>query len=206
MADSLAQNYFERFTGDDDAAVLSALPSSHPKTFEDNWLDFKSGKTKPEDLEGVWSKALGAMANAGGGVVVWGIIAKKHGKPPVDAAESLALVDDVNAFASRLIEISRFATDPPLGGVQVKPIPKGKGEKEGFVVCLIPEGSVKPYMSLKAKRPFYLRVGDESKGTSVANRQTAILPRTFQQNRGYGLEISKDISRPYASWDDGWAA
>lgn len=189
MAESVAQNYFEQFTGADAARVLSGLPDTNPKTFEDNWLDFKSGKTQPDDLAGVWSKALGAMANAGGGVVVWGVIAKKHGTPPVDAAASLAFVPDVNAFASRLIEVARFGTDPPLDGVRVNPIPIGEGV-EGFVVCLIPEGRAKPYQSLKAKKPFYLRMGDESKEPPLA-----ILRQLFNPQRTHRIKVTVSPSK-----------
>jgi len=187
MAESIAQNYFEKFTGPDAATVLSGIIHTNPKTFEDNWLDFKSGFTKPEDLESIWSKVLGAMANAGGGVVVWGIGARKHGKPPVDAAHSLELVPDVNYLTSRLIEICHFATDPPLAGIQVRPIPKAKGSNEGFVVCLVPEGRAKPYESLKAEKPFYLRMGDESRKPPLP-----ILRQLFYPKRAIRLGIEME--------------
>jgi hypothetical protein len=92
------------------------------------------------------------MANAGGGVIVWGLIAKKHGDPPVDAVESVELVEDVNVFASKLTEAQHFATDPPLRGVRIETIPMNPKSREGFVVCLVPEGTIKPYQSLKAKK------------------------------------------------------
>jgi len=199
MANTLADAYFVKFTRPDAANVLLALPGSSEKCFEDDWLDFKSaidGKTKQplEDkkIQELWSKALGAMANAGGGVLVWGLLAEKDGNPPVDAVKSLALVNDVDAFASKLNEFRRFVTDPPLRNVKIKPIPKAEGEKEGFVVCLIPQGDMKPYQSLKAGLLYYLRAGDSS---HPANR--SILKQLF--NPQYNPRLSVTVEPNYSS-------
>ncbi len=41
-------------------------------------------------------------------------------------------------------------------------MPIAKTKSEGFVVCFIPEGTQKPYRSLRAKQPYYIRIKDDS--------------------------------------------
>jgi hypothetical protein len=180
MADSLAEEYFAKYTAPDAASVLLSLPTSPEKTFEDDWLDFKSSVDprtgNPLDdkkIQEIWSKVLSAMANAGGGVVIWGLIAEKAGDPPIDAVSDLALVPDVELLKAKLTEFRRFATDPPLHGVKIEAIPRANGEKEGFVACLIPAGEHKPYQSVKTKL-YYFRSGDSS-----SPAQRSILQQLF---------------------------
>jgi hypothetical protein len=201
MAESIAENYFKQYTGSDAATVLSSLVDPNTRKFEDNWLDFKSGKVQPQDLEPLWSKAIGAMANAGGGVVIFGIYAAKHGTPPVDAAEKLELVPDINALKSRLVEISHFATDPPLANIRIEAIPIAKGAKDGFVVCLIPEGIQKAYMSLRTKKPFYIRIGDESKEPPLPILRQLFNPSlSTRATMKFTYALQESESRPYGSF------
>jgi hypothetical protein len=174
--------YFDRFNGPDAASLLSSLPESNPKAFEDEWQDFKSGKAQLKDVARLWSEVLGAFANNEGGIVVWGIKAKKE--DGVDAAHALELVPHVDTFASDLREQFRFATDPPLTGVEIRPVPLSSGATEGFVVCYIPEGPLKPYRSERSSQQFYLRVGDECRVPTVA-----ILRRMFFPQRNARIEI-----------------
>jgi hypothetical protein len=67
---SRAREYFTQFTAENAAKVLQALVGSQTKMFEDEQLDFKHGSPREQDIDGIWSKALGAFANSQGGVVV----------------------------------------------------------------------------------------------------------------------------------------
>lgn len=98
---SLALEFFNRIKqASDRFAFLASLVNSSPPTFECDWLDFKIGddpaikdkKRLEEEQKKVWSKALSAMANSGGGVLVWGIKAEKDKATGIDAANALALV------------------------------------------------------------------------------------------------------------------
>jgi len=162
-----ARNYFEKYSGSDAAAILCSLCNQNVKTFENDWLEFKSGRSQEKHVEEKWSKALGAFANNEGGVVIWGIDARKDEKG-VDAAGKVVPVEDVNLFTTRLQEIARFATDPPLQGLEYKQVTLNAATCEGFVVCFIPEGTIKPYRSEKGQKKYYLRSGDESKEPTVS--------------------------------------
>ena len=159
---SRAREYFERFTASSPAEVLQDLVKSETKTYEDEQLDFKQGSPREQDIDAIWSKALGAFANSQGGVVVWGIQADRDNDRRLDFAHSLALVPDVYTLKERLTQKYRFLTDPPLARVEVVPIPLKEGGRDGFVVCYVPEGKQKAYKSMKAKYPYYFRIGSDA--------------------------------------------
>jgi hypothetical protein len=192
--ESRARAYFARFTGADAASVISALPSSQPKAFEDEWLDFKSGKATKDDIPKIWSKALGAFSNNEGGVILWGIEAKKL--DGVDAAHAVEPVEDVEKLVTNLMELFRFSTDPPLSGVEITPIPMAKGRKEGFVVCFIPEGALKPYRSEQAEKRFFLRMGDSSKEPTVAILRQLFYPKINQR-----LKVALNLGKGEGNMD-----
>jgi hypothetical protein len=123
-------------------------------------FEFKAGAVQAQDLDAIWSKALGAFANNEGGVVVWGIQAKRN-EAGIDAAQSVSFVPNVDALKQKLLEKYQFLTDPVLAGTEVVSIPHNR-EQTGFVVCFIPEGVQKPYRSIKAKQPYYIRIKDDS--------------------------------------------
>jgi hypothetical protein len=185
---SLALDFFSRIQqAGDRFGVLSALVNASPPTFECDWLDFKVGddpaikdKRRLEDEQKkVWSKALSAMANSGGGVLVWGIKAEKDKATGVDAANALALVPDVHQFITRLQELHRQATDPPILNVEYMPVPRSEADRSGFVACLIPDSPFKPHRAEYVEgKPFFVRAGDNSAPASVALLRALFYPAT----------------------------
>ncbi len=111
-SDSRAAALFRRFTGTDAATILKSLCKSNPKTFEDEILEFKAGSVQAQDLDGIWSKSLGAFANNEGGVIVWGIQAQRDATTGIDAAHAISLVPHVDVLKQKLLEKYQFLTDP----------------------------------------------------------------------------------------------
>ena len=147
---TLGQDWFSELKKRPDAdrhAYLAGLVKSTPPTYEADWLDFKVGddpvipdkKRLAEDQKKVWSKVLSAFANCGGGVLVWGIKAEKDKVTGIDAANDCCPVPDVHQFVSRLQELHRQATEPPVLNVDYLAVPKSATDSSGFVACLIPE-------------------------------------------------------------------
>lgn len=156
---------------------------------ENQWRDFKEagfidaplplpdaegGKARREeerrrddDVKRTWSENLSAFANAGGGLLIWGIHAPKR------RAEKPSLTTDAAKLADRLSELQNNAVDPPIVGVELCAVTRPSA-KEGFVVCLIPDSSHLPHRALWAEREYYMRVGD-----SNLSVPTAILRRMF---------------------------
>jgi hypothetical protein len=174
-APSLARDFFDRFLqAADQVAFLRGLVNSTPLTYETEWLEFKPyPHANPEDtIKEIWSKNLSAFANTQGGVLVWGISARKVQR--VEAARGIRLVPDPEELRTRLYELHHQATDPPLQGLDVRAVIDPNEGGKGFVVCFIPEGQFVPYRAEHCAMHYYVRVGDDS---IVPNR--AILRRLF---------------------------
>jgi hypothetical protein len=177
QTETQAKALFEKYTSVDAVSLLQSLPKSLEKTFENDWLDFKSGKTRAEDLKRIWSKIIGAFANSEGGVIVWGFVAKKDLATGIDAVSEVELVPDVFALKSRLMELRHEAADPPISNIDIKELLVPGSDKEGFVVCHIPESSNKPHRSEFSDRRFYLRMGDSSRECNVSILRQLFYPK-----------------------------
>lgn len=172
-----SQHLFDKYTNARSVDFIKSLPNLSERTFETDWLDFKSGKSRDEDVKKIWSKAIGAFANSEGGIIVWGVSAKKDTVTGIDAVNGLELVPDVFAFKSHLMELRHEASDPPVSNIEIRELPITSSGKEGFVVCHIPESSNKPHRSEFADRRFYLRMGDSSRECNVSILRQLFYPK-----------------------------
>jgi hypothetical protein len=83
---SLARALFEEITqAADPAGQIRAWVGSAPPTFETEYLDFKCEPVEDADLKRTWSRTVAGFANTEGGVVVWGIDARKDKANHIDA-------------------------------------------------------------------------------------------------------------------------
>ncbi len=187
---SLGQDWFSDLKKRPDAdrhACLLGRVKSTPPTYEADWLDFKVGddpaipdkKKLAEEQKKVWSKALSAFANSGGGVLVWGIKAEKDKATRIDAASDYCPVPDVHQFVSRLQELHRQAIEPPVLNVDYLPVPNSATDPSGFVACWIPESAFKPHRAEYVEgKPFFIRAGDNSAPASLALLRYLFHPAT----------------------------
>jgi hypothetical protein len=212
---SQAEMLFESiFAANDPGAIIRSWSHASPPTFEEEWLDFKVGTAGPpasprpleeKFIKETWSKTLSGFGNTGGGVLVWGVDCRKMPSPidstnEIDAAGDLRPVPDPLALKSRLLELLLGATDPGVGGVQVREIIAPGG---GFVVCHVPEGRAKPYRAdLVAGKPYYQRVGQ-----SFEIIPTSLLRSLFYPHASARLAImvdyqfNKDPSNPMTTYE-----
>jgi hypothetical protein len=170
----------------DVVAYLRAMVNSVPPTVETEHLDFKSASLNgaaiaDNDVKKTWSEALAGFATTGGGVLIWGIDARKPPGGTVDQASGFNLVVDPNGLKSRLQQLHHQATDPPIPGVRVEAIPDPAEGGRGFVVCYVPESDYKPHRSEAAGKRWVMRVGD-----SFVDVPPAVLRSLFfPQRRSY---------------------
>jgi hypothetical protein len=195
---SNAEQLFEQISNAaDKVAVLRAMISPPSPTFEEEWLDFKSGTDGPpvspvdlprEIVKKLWSTALAGFANTGGGVLIWGIDARPTTSPSdptkkIDAACGLRLVPNPDALRTQIVQLHHQATDPPVSGVRVEPIHDPAGG--GFVVCLIPESNFKPHRAeLVENRPYFFRIGDNFKIMPTSVLRSMFFPRASPRYSG----------------------
>lgn len=197
---SQARFLFNRFTDPAEGVTnIRALVGQSPRVMETNWLEFKSGLTRNEDIKPHWSKALGAFANSGGGVLIWGIRADRDPATGVDAVQEEAPVADVDLLVSKLKDLQPPATDPPIKGVVIHPLLLPGENTQGFVVCFIPESDAKPHRSEFGKndvKRFNMRIGDSTQECTVPLLRQLFYPKVYPRIQLEVRQIAKSVFMP----------
>jgi hypothetical protein len=185
---SLALDFFERIKSHaghpDSLPAVRALVNRSQPVFEAEHLDFKAGSRggptpgplPDADIKKIWSEALAGFATTSGGVLIWGIDARKIRGSDVDAAVGFRLVPDPHALRSRLQELHHEATDPPVPGVEYLPIPDPSEGGQGFLVCFIPESEYKPHRVEFGGKRWVIRAGDSFVDTPVPVLRSLFFP------------------------------
>jgi hypothetical protein len=101
--------------------------------------------------------ALSGFANASGGLIVWGVDARKKAPDQPDVACGTKEIDDLALFLSRLNEHTAMGVRPAVDGVMHRAIKTSNNR--GFVVSLIPESSAGPHMAMAREGRYYKRSG-----------------------------------------------
>jgi predicted HTH transcriptional regulator len=123
-------------------------------------LDFKTvanANLRGADDKRNLAKCLSGFANSSGGIIVWGIDARKNSQG-VDCAATAAEITPVRLFLSRLNELTGEAVSPIVDGVRHKIIETTPDS--GFSVTLVPESISGPYMAKLGEDRYYKRSGD----------------------------------------------
>jgi hypothetical protein len=105
----------------------------------------------------IFAKALSGFANSSGGVVIWGVEARKNNEG-IDCATTKQPISPLSMFISRLNELTGEFVDPLVDGVQHKKIQIS--EDEGFAVTLVPASDSGPHMAKGGEDRYYKRSGD----------------------------------------------
>lgn len=125
---------------------------------EDLRLDFKivaGGSTLNKDDRRNLTEAVSGFANADGGLIVWGIDARKNADN-VDAACALKPVASAAAVLSQLREHPGQVTSPVVDGVEHRLI-EGAEAGTGYLLTFIPTSDRGPHMA--SDKRYYKRNG-----------------------------------------------
>lgn len=123
-------------------------------------LEFKvvnCGSLNSRDDKRNYAKALSGFANSSGGLLVWGVDARKN-KDGVDCATEIAPIENVRKFLTRLIELENDAVTPCVDGVNHKILEIDNGK--GYAITYIPESVRGPHMAKLGEFRYYKRSGD----------------------------------------------
>lgn len=129
--------------------------------WEDLQLDFKTSQSsfsKPEDRR-VLARAISGFANSAGGLIIWGVDAKRaDAEAPLVAITRRPLADPL-LFMNRLQEYAGAATSPLVEGVEHRLV-SGDGSGEAFAATYVPESAAGPHMAKLGDDRYYKRTGD----------------------------------------------
>ncbi|MCE9552879.1 MAG: ATP-binding protein [Planctomycetes bacterium] len=155
--------------------VLSRMVATNQA--ETEYLEFKGGGIAKaiDQAKGPFSEVLSAFANTSGGVLVFGIDARRDPKTIIDGASAQILVANALEFREQLWARRLQATSDHIVGLRVEAI-RSQGD-EGFVVCYVPEGQNKPYRAEFAESKYFLRIGDSNAIMPHAILRTMFYPQ-----------------------------
>lgn len=158
-------------------------------TQEDIFLDFKESRTSTgallDDDKAHFSKAASGFAHQQGGVLVWGIEARK-GEDGIDEATDLKPISNIKGFLSALNDHVKYSTDPVVDGIQNRGIYENDDENSrmGFAVTFFPRSDSAHRAMGKKWSGFYKRYGD-----SFVPLSTADIRDLFFRNLSPDLEL-----------------
>lgn len=184
---------------------------------ENIYLDFKTvnsaNLTHSDDKKNL-SKALSGFANSSGGLIVWGVVARKNEKN-IDCASAIQEITPCRQFLARLNEFTGMAVSPLIEGVTHRAIPTtGAG---GLIVTYIPESISGPHMAKSKEDRYYKRSGDsfykmehfDIEDMFGRRKKPKLTIVTTVKNRGRNLDVVLSIRNdgkgsakaPYLAFD-----
>jgi hypothetical protein len=124
-------------------------------------LEFKTLKnaelTSGDDKRNI-ARCISGFANSSGGIVIWGIDARKN-SDGVDCAGAIVELQKPAVLVSHLNTLSGDAASPIIDGLRHKPIVNSK-TGGGVVSTYVPETDGGPYMAMLGEQRYYKRSGD----------------------------------------------
>ncbi|PYV05387.1 MAG: hypothetical protein DMG26_05375, partial [Acidobacteria bacterium] len=132
---------------------------------EDIFLDFKESRASNgamrDDDQTHFSKAASGFAHQQGGVLVWGVEARRN-KDGVDEATTLKPILNIKRFLSDLNGYVKYSTEPVVDGIQNRLIYENDDEdsSKGFAVTFFPRSDFVHRAIGKKWSGFYKRYGD----------------------------------------------
>lgn len=126
---------------------------------EDLQLDFKltNGSFETSDDRKNLAIALSGFANSEGGLIIWGINARKN-KDGVDCSCGIEEIKQLRKAINRLNSLTGELVSPLVEGVCHKSIELS--EDAGIIVTLIPASDSGPHMAKGRESRYYKRSGD----------------------------------------------
>lgn len=153
MAISRAQDFFNGLTA---AAIRRMLGAEQ----ENHTLEFKvigSDLTQRDDKRNL-AVALSGFANSDGGVIVWGVEARRVAKDQsVDQVVALPGVDRPRQLLARLNDLTAQACLPVPVGVEHRIVPSRVGSH--FLATFVPASDSGPHMAKLGEDRYYVRSG-----------------------------------------------
>jgi hypothetical protein len=144
-----------------DRFSLDYLQGLIGREFESNTLECKE-KAHPESVDlddsdiSNFAKALSGFANTGGGVLLWGVQARKV--DDIDRIQQLVPISDIVKFEAKLRDRESSLVEYVVPGVEYKSIVDRNGG--GFLAVLIPQSPMVPHrVNRKSDHHFYIRAG-----------------------------------------------
>ena len=155
--------WFDRLIAEGEAGIDRLIAERTQETVE---LDFKTktdatnGRFADSDKR-VFAKALSAFSNSAGGLLIWGVDARKVDE--VDCAQAAAPIANVEAFQSQAQSLIGQLLRPHHDGIRLGVIASRAAAGSGFLLVAVERSERRPHRSEAAnQRQYFKRAGDNS--------------------------------------------
>lgn len=119
----------------------------------------RSGGFDNEDKR-ILSKSLSGFANSAGGILIWGIRARK-GADNVDCAQELKPIQDIERFHAEALSLSSQLVMPRLDGVRLGLIKSGTDKGAGYLVLEVLRSERRPHRGeASGDKQYWKRIGE----------------------------------------------
>ena len=143
--------------------------------------DLKADKSKQEV-----AKDIAAMANSGGGWIIYGV-----GEGATGIAESIYPCEWAAKEEQQMFTIARTKIDPPVEGIEFSKIPCGENPNEGYIVLMhIPDSADTPHFARKGDDAFR---APRRNGPYTVFMTERDIERGFRERSQRGVEQEKTL-------------
>lgn len=143
--------------------------------------DLKADKSKQEV-----AKDIAAMANSGGGWIIYGV-----GEGATGIAESIHPCEWAAKEEQQMFTIARTKIDPPVEGIEFSKIPCGENPNEGYIVLMhIPDSADTPHFARKGDDAFR---APRRNGPYTVFMTERDIERGFRERSQRGVEQEKTL-------------
>ena len=156
-----ARQLFDQIVAGGSRLLAAWVEEHYP---ESEILDFKvttttDGAIQEDDKKNL-AMALSGFGNSRGGVVVWGVDARK-GRDSIDAAQTSRPIPGLQRFISDLRSHTPQLVAPGLKETEHKPIKARRTDDTGYAITYVPAGQEGLQMAMASKQQrYYHRIGD----------------------------------------------
>lgn len=134
---------------------------------ENLFIDFKEKKDPSisgasKDDRKIYAKALSGFSNAAGGLIIWGVEARKIDSMSPDIAVSQKPIRYLKKFLTDLNTLAGQALVPLNPGIRNEAIyiNDDLDSDTGFVVTYVPDSELPPHRAMFGDNTYYTRAGD----------------------------------------------
>lgn len=150
--------------------------------------DCSKGEFDNDDARNL-GKELSAFSNSMGGLLVWGVRAKKVASGELDCASSAVPIRDIERFKSEAIRRSAAALMPRHDGIFIESISSATAQGAGYLLVLVERSERRPHRSeVSGDKHYWKRSGDSAMMMEHYDVEDA-----FKRMTVAGLRVTHDI-------------
>lgn len=156
------KDLFDRLVAEKEAGILRLIEIQTQEGLE---IDFKqkedasNGNFSRGDSK-TFAQALSAFANSAGGLLIFGVDARKNADG-LDCAQAVAPISQIATMLGEANTLLGQYIQPRLDGVQTAAINSDQNPGSGYLLVYVPRSERRPHRSeVKGQKSYFKRIGD----------------------------------------------